>query len=222
MFEKERRTGGGDELGQRLLAAGFVEGVIVGQVGRVRKEVGDDAGVPGGFLADVERGHVEAATAHKTNEVLDVAARLFGVVLFECVADEDEVVQEGFGVGVGVFGGGLVFSHALDVAVGMLDFGTHQGEQAAVGFVVVVFGVVVKDGDAKAGVVFVACVYGGVDGDDAGAMQQAFAQMFELFAVVAQHVVGVHQYRLFGGLVGDKRVAVTVAANPRAKAQQRR
>ena len=121
-----------------------------------------------------------------------------------------------------MFGGGLVFSHALDVAVGVLDFGAHQGEQAAVGFVVVVFGVVVKDGDAEAGVVFVACLNGGVDGDDAGAVQQAFAQVFELFAVVAQHVVGVHQYRLFGGLVGDKRVAVAVAANPRAKAQQRR
>ena len=129
-------------------------------------------------MADVERGHVEAATAHEADEVLDVAARLFGVVLLERVADEDEVVEEGFGVGVGVFGGGLVRSHALDVAVGMLDFGAHQGEQAAVGFVVVVFRVVVKDGDAKAGVVFVACVYGGVDGDDACAMQQAFAQVF--------------------------------------------
>ena len=82
LFEKERRAGGGDELGQRLLAAGFVEGVVVGQVGRVRKEVSDDVGVPGRFLADVERGHVEAAAAHKTNEILDVAARLFGVVLF--------------------------------------------------------------------------------------------------------------------------------------------
>ena len=60
----------------------------------------------------------------------------------------------------------------------MLDFGAHQREQAAVGFVVVVFRVVVEDGDAKAGVVFVACVYGGVDGDDAGAMQQTLAQVF--------------------------------------------
>ena len=69
---------------------------------------------------------------------------------------------------------------------------------------------------------FVARFNGGVDGDDAGAVQQAFAQVLELFAVIAQHVVGVHQHRLFGGLVGDKRVAVAVAANPRAKAQQRR
>ena len=165
---------------------------------------------------------MEAAAAHEADEVLDVAACLGGVVLFEGVADEDEVVKEGFGVGIGVFGGSLVFAHALDVAVGVLDFGTHQYEQAAVGFIVVVFGVVVEDGYAQAGVVFVACFDGGVDGDDAGAVQQAFAQVFELFAVVAQHVVGVHQHRLFGGLVGDKGVAVAVAANPRAKAQQRR
>ena len=67
LFEEERRAGGGDELSERLLAAGFVQRVVVGQVGRVRKEVGDDVGVPGGFLADVERCHVEAAAAHKAD-----------------------------------------------------------------------------------------------------------------------------------------------------------
>ena len=61
---------------------------------------------------------------------------------------------------------------------------------------------------------FVARVYGRVYGGDAGAVQEAVAQVFELFAVVAQDVVGVHQHGLFGGFKGDEGVTVAVATNP--------
>ena len=214
VLEDERCAGGGKQPVQDVETRGFVEAVVVRQVGRMREDVGDDVGVIDGFLADVERGHVEAAAAHEADEVLDVAIGLFGIVLFERVADEDEVVEEVFRAAVGMFGGGFVRAHALDVAVGMLDFGAHQHEQAAVGFVAVVFGVVFEDGNAEAGVVFVARVYGGVYGGDAGTVQEAVAQVFELFAVVTQDVVGMHQHGLFGSLMGNEGVAVAVATNP--------
>ena len=101
--------------------------------------------------------------------------------------------------------------------VGRFYFSQNNGQQSSVRLIIVIIRIVAKDFLIECAVVFDTGINLWRDIDDSIAMNQLTTQFSDQYLIMTQYSIGMHQYRHFSGFMGDEWIAISIAANPRAK-----
>ena len=204
-------------LQEEPLAAGLVEGEVIAAGPRLGQELGHHPFVHRGVLAKVEAGQVEAEHTYRADQVWQrPVGEGLGVRLqkrrLQDLQIGDQLVRRGVGPGCGGRRPGR--RAAGERLEGGREPGVHGGQRAAVGL-------------SGAGGMDVpeALGQGGQLRRRRGEVlrqRKADAQPADLLEVVAEHGLGLAGQRAQQHLAGDVGVAVAVAADPAAQAQEAR
>ena len=197
----------------------LVEAGVVGLDPGDLEQLGDDALVDRGVLAEVERGEMEAEglnAADQPPELTAAGERAAGLAALQRVRDGHEIGAERLGVGVRLAGERAGARRGL---AGQLDMRRGEarvdaGQRAAIGLVAAARrAVAARLGEAQDG---------GIDNRMTGRDRQFRAQRMKLVEIMAEHRFGRLGERDAKRVGGDIGVAVTVAADPAARTKERR
>ncbi len=212
----------GDQVGQHRQARRFIERPIVG-ADRGLQNLGHRLGVAGRFLADIQLQQMETEGLDQVDQVLQLALGQIAIAMTDQrIADQAQVVHEGLGADVTLFlETDIAAVHrALHQDQVAPDAELHDLQLAPVGFLRMRVGPVVEQQLGLTAVFFQARHELGRRPAQANRQRQLIGQRLQPAQVFLIGGHRLHAPGQGGDLGGHAGVAVAVAADPRAEAQE--